>query len=257
MINSKNDSLIGATEKSLDIVELLTERNGASKSEITDHLDMPRSTIDDHLKTLNRLGYVNVDGLGTYYPSAQFLTIGGRQRSSINIYQAAKSKLHELADETGEYAALMIEEKGYGVLLAAVRGHQAVQIDIAYGMRSELHTSAPGKAILAHMPEKRIVEIITERGLESKTVHTISDREQLTVELDRIREEGFASAEEERLVGFRSIAAPIVSDNSVYYGAIGIFGPANRIDDPRLQNLIPTLKQTANVIEINLDYVER
>lgn len=52
-----------------------------------------------------------------------------------------------------------------------------VNIVTPEGTPTKLHTTAPGKAILAHLPEERIRAIIDEEGLTAETENTINDRE--------------------------------------------------------------------------------
>ncbi|MFD1572352.1 helix-turn-helix domain-containing protein [Halorubrum laminariae] len=51
-----------SVEKTFAIVEELRERegNGAGVSELTDAVDIPKSTVHRHLSTLNELGYVTL-----------------------------------------------------------------------------------------------------------------------------------------------------------------------------------------------------
>lgn len=245
-----------SVERSFDLIEALVELDGATVTELTRELQMPKTTIHDHLKTLEHLGYVLQQPSSAYYPSTRFLSIGGAQRNEQPIYRAAKPKLNDLASETGEHATLMIEENGYGVVLFTARGDLAVQVNTTAGIRTALHTTALGKAILVQLPEDRLTEKLETEELAPKTRNTITDPDRLREDLDRIREEGVAFDDEERLSGLRSVASPILTDEAETYASIGIFGPASRVNDSRMEELIPKLREAANVIEIDIKYSE-
>lgn len=245
---------IKTTTTVFDIIETLVELDGATVSELTDALDRPTSTVHDHLQTLERLGFVVHDNL-EYHISARFLELGARRRKNMDLYSVAKPELHHLAEETGEHASVMIEENALGVLLYTAKGDNAVQVDAYSGARAKLHTTAPGKAILAHLPEPRVEEIIDAYGLTAMTRNTITDRNALETELEDIRERGYAVDRQEIFEGMRAIAAPILSQSNSVVGAISIYGPVNRLTDDRFEDDIPQIVlEAANVIEVNLNY---
>lgn len=246
-----------SVERTLNIIETLVDLQGATVAELTRELQMPKATIHDHLATLEHLGYVQKRNSSKYHPTTRFLSIGGAQRDEREIYRAAKPELNDLAADTGEHATLMIEESGKGVVLFTARGDLAVQVNTTAGIRTDLHTTALGKAILTQIPEQRLTEIIDEEGLSPKTRNTVTDPEALRKELDRIRSEGIAFDDEERLTGLRSVASPISSDETQVHASIGIFGPASRVNDVRMEELVPKLREAANVIEIDIKYSEQ
>lgn len=84
-------------------------------------------------------------------------------------------------------ANLVVEEYGHGVFLYRSKGPEAVHMDTHAGKRLPMHTTAFGKAILAHFPEERVEEIIEANGLPAHTPKTITDRDTLFEELESIR----------------------------------------------------------------------
>lgn len=245
---------INATKKSFDIIDYLMKSDGAMISEISNNFGMAQSTVHDHLSTLNSLGYVIKDG-NEYWLSLRFLDIGERVRNRRHFYKTAQPELESLADKTEEHASLVVEEHGRGVLVETIRGEKAVQIDTHNGMRIRLHTTAPGKAILAYLPEPRIRKIVDEYGLPQMTPNTITDRKQLYDELEEIQECGYALDREERIQGMQSVAVPITDRSDTIRGAISVYGPSNRIESERFTEAIPDmLLRSANIIELNLNY---
>lgn len=245
---------IQAARTTLEVIERLISLDGAGVSELANDLDKPKSTIYDHLHTLTELNYVrrNED---KYVVTTRLLNLGERARQNMDIYQRAKPEVDSLADETGEHASLVTEENGRGVLLHTARGEQAVNVDTHAGMRIRLHTTAPGKAILAYLPEDYVEEIIEENGLPALTKRTIVDRGELFEELERIRNRGYALDREERIEGMHAVAAPILDRKDVVQGALSIYGPSNRITEAGFEDDLPKqVLRAANIVEINLNY---
>ncbi len=254
-MNIEPDVKINSTAISFRIIEHLKERGGATLSEVVDLLEMPTSTVHDHLQTLVTLGYVLNDD-GTYRIGTRFLELGGHARIHSRIFQVSESELQALAVETGEHANLMIEENGMGVFLMKQKGKEAIKIDTYEGMRVYLHTTAMGKAILAFMEESRLENVLSQHGLPSVTDHSIADRETLGEELDVIRERGYATDDEERLSGIRCVAAPVMSDSGRVSGAVSISAPKNRMQGELFRETFPKkILGTANIIEVNMRHM--
>lgn len=245
---------INATKKSFDIIDHLMKSEGSTISELSTHFEIASSTVHDHLSTLQSLGYVLKDG-DEYRLSLRFLDIGERVRNRMEFYKTAKPELEGLAEKTEEHASLVVEEHGRGVLVETIRGEKAVQVDTHNGMRVRLHTTAPGKAILAYLPDERVKEIVDEYGLPRMTSNTITDTDRLYDELEDIREQGYALDREERIQGMQSIAAPVTDTTDTVRGAISVYGPSNRITSNRFTEDLPDmLLRSANIIELNLNY---
>lgn len=250
---------IAATKHTLEICEEVARSDGITLAELVDSLDMPKSTVYDHLRTLSELNYVvrNDDG---YRIGLKFLKLGGRRRRDMSLYQTAKPELKELADKTGEHVTLVVEEYGMGILLETIMGSKAVEVFAPDGTRTYLHTTAPGKAILAHMPQDRVSSVLDTYGggerLPGFASETVTDPEELFEELNEIRERGYAFDVNESLDGMRGVAAPIIRpDDKSVAGAISVYGPVNRTDTTEFEEEIPELLlQTTNVVEVNLTY---
>ncbi|MFC4551118.1 MULTISPECIES: IclR family transcriptional regulator [Halorussus] len=243
-----------ALETSFRIIEGLKELRGAGVSELARHLDLPKSTVHNHLRSLEEMEYIVREG-DTYQNGIRFLGIGEQARFRRKIYDTARPEADKLATETNELSAVMVEEHGWGVFIHRAKSDQAVHIDSYPGQRIHLHSTALGKAILAYLPEHRVEEIIDDHGLPPVTENTITDREALLDELDEIRETRVAYDDEERVQGLRCVASPIRSNEDSVIGAISVAGPTSRIQDGRFEEEIPDqVLSAANVIELNITY---
>lgn len=245
---------IKSTETTFRIVEALHSLDGAGVSELADHTGLPRSTVHNYLSTLEQEEYVVNDG-GQYEVGIRFLELGAYARNRRQIYEIAEPEVRRLAEETDELANLLIEEHGRGTYLQRARGDAAVQVEAHVGTRVSLHSTALGKAILAHLPESRVDEIIDMHGLEPTTERTVTDRETLFDELADIRDRGYALDDEERLKGLRCVAAPILSTEDRVLGAVSVSGPSHRIMTERFRETLPSeVLKSVNVIELNVTY---
>lgn len=244
---------VKTTEVAFDVVEAVLELEGARFTELVNHMDMPKSTLHDHLRTLESMGFlVKTDNI--YRVGSRFLEIGAQARRQQPIYESGRPEVEDLAAETGEHASLSIEERGRAVLLHVAKGPNAVKLDAYAGRPTPLHANAAGKVILAHLSEQRIDEILEKRGLEAYTPYTITDPIHLKEELQEIQKEGYATDTNELVEGVKGVAAPILNRGEVI-GAISVGGPANRMRGERFEETLPDLLLSAsNIVELNLTY---
>jgi DNA-binding IclR family transcriptional regulator len=171
--------------------------------------------------------------------------------------QYAKQLVDDLADEIDERSLFVVEEHGLGVYLHRGTGSHAVETGSGRGTRRYLHTIANGKAILAHLPEERVEEILDERGLVAKTPNTITDREELFDNLERIRESGVAFNLEESIEGLNAVAAPVLSPDGEVIGSLGVSGPSHRMKgDWFREEVADYVLGTANELELNLAHAQ-
>ena len=244
------DVPVKTARKTLELIEMISGANGATFADVMNEMSMPKSTAHDYLQTLLKLGYIIEDD-GQYYLATKFMELGEKRRRRMRIYRSARPEIRKLAENTGEHASLMIEENGLGVLLDTAVGEHALQLEVFPGQRLPLTTTAPGKVLLAYLPDEYVESILDERGISAPTQNSITDRDELYEELETIREQRYATDHEERIEGVRTVAVPIICRNTIR-GAISVGGPVQRLTDDRMAEELPTmLLETANVIEVN------
>ncbi|WP_266080667.1 IclR family transcriptional regulator [Haladaptatus caseinilyticus] len=245
--------------RAFDVIRALEELDGARVTELADHLDMSKSAVYNHLTTLRDNKFVIQEGT-TYSLSLQFLLLGEYVRNQNKLYEIGKSEIEKLADETGEYAHLATEQHGLNVNLYKVRGEKAVGSEYQTSKLQKpdyLHFSGTGKSILAFLPSDHVDEIVDRYGLIRKTENTITDREALFTELERIRERGYAYNDEEEIEGLKAIGAPVLDRNGRVLGSLSISGPTNRMNETEYHNMVvEKVVNAANVIEVNINMSE-
>lgn len=244
---------VKTAERTLALVEFLKDADGATLTEATDAVDLPKSSVHNYLQTLAHHGYV-VEADGTYEVGLRFLDLGAYARTRVPLYPVAEPELETVAAETGELTNLLVEQDGRGTFIYRKKGDNAVKIDSYNGQQILLHTTAIGKSILANLPEDRVESILDRYGLAAKTENTITDRAELRETLDDIRAEGFSYDHEERISGLNCVATPLFHDGGVV-GAISVTGPTSRMSRERIDGEIKQqLRNAKNIIELNLSH---
>jgi DNA-binding IclR family transcriptional regulator len=242
---------VGAIYKATRVVAAIKEHEGAGITELAEKLDMTKSGVHNYLSTLEDEGFVKQNETSKQYRvGLRFLEFAEYARKQHRIYRIAQPEIRDLAEETGERAHLMIEEAGKGVIVQEEEGSQAVNIVGELGSRVPLHCTAGGKIILSYLPEARRERILDRHGLPRYTRHTITEREELHAELERVRED-VGIEREEYVRGIGAIGAPILDEQDDIIAAISISGPVGRIeDDAKTDELTEIVRTTSNIIGI-------
>ena len=252
MEGAKNPVL--AVENTVTILEKVAELNRAGVTDIANDLDITKGTVHNHLTTLEENGLVVRDG-DQFRLGLRLFEFGEQIKNQHKIHDVGVPEVDKLAEQTGELGNILVEEHGQGIYLYRARGENALSLDTGIGSRVRLHQTGLGKAVLAHLPEERVDEIIDEHGLEPSTKHTLTTRDALFEDLAQVRERGYALDMEERANGVRCVAAPVITNDDVVRGAVSVAGPVSRLRGDYLETEVPEMvKRTANVISINLSY---
>jgi|AntRauTorcE11898_2_1112593.scaffolds.fasta_scaffold01569_6 DNA-binding IclR family transcriptional regulator len=251
-----NDSGIDAPIKSLGtafrIIDALKQNGGGGVTEIAAQTGLSKSAVHKHLTTLAAHGYVVKEG-EQYRLGLQFLDLGGHVRDQFPSTTIIKTKVRELAVETGEVAQCMTEQNGKSFVLYREAGTNGVPSRTRPGTQMYLHQTASGKAILSQLPIERVDQIIDRHGLPRATEATITDRDELVEELESIRERGVAYSVGESTRGLYAVAAPMTKPDGTVLGAIVVSGPNHRMRGAPMDEEYPDLLLSlVNEIELNI-----
>ncbi|MFC6838151.1 IclR family transcriptional regulator [Halomarina ordinaria] len=243
---------VKSVDTTLALVEALMDLDGARVTTLAEEVGVSKSTVHKHLSTLSARDYVVRDG-EAYRLGLRCLDVGGYARDRLPGATLVKAKVRELADETGEVAQFMAEERGLAVVLYREAGRNGVASRTRPGMRLPLHQVAAGKAILSRLPEARVVDIVEGRGLPRATEETITDPDALYAELEAVRERGIAFSYGESTRGLYSVATPLMAPDDDVLGACVVSGPSHRMSgDPMAREVPDLLLSVVNELELNI-----
>lgn len=225
------------TETSLEVIEVMRDRDGATPGELASALDLSQSTVYKHLATLAEYGYVVETG-GEYHLGARFYDLGMYARNRDKLYELAGQYVVELADRADEESDFGVEENGRIVTLFDSIGTRS-KPSTRVNNYEYMHTTAIGKAILAELPEERVDEVVDRWGLPEMTPNSITTREELMADLQRVREQGYAVNDRESIPGKRVTGMAVKHRSGYVIGGFTISGPEYRIEDDDLHQEFP------------------
>lgn len=236
---SADGQRLTTTETSLRVIEVIRDLDGATADGLAAELDLATSTVYKHLSTLAAHGFVSETG-GEYILGARLYDLGMYVRNRDKLYELAGQYVVELAERADEESDFGIEENGRIVTLFDSIGTRT-KPSTRINNYEYMHTTAIGKAILAELPEARVDEVIDRWGLPEKTRNSITSRDELMTDLQRVRQQGYAVNDRESIPGKRVTGIAVKHRSGYILGGFTISGPEYRITDADLHQEFPDI----------------
>jgi IclR family acetate operon transcriptional repressor len=239
-------SSIQSVQRAVAILKAFTmDRPELRVNELSRMLGLHKSTVSRLLSTLEQGGLVE-QNLETekFRLGVGLICLAGLVVTYKDVRRAADPYLRQLAETSRETVNLAIKDGGQVVNVEHVPSPHVVK-DLGWvGRRTEMHCTSTGKVLLAHLSKEELESHLA-RELPSFTDKTITDPTQLRQELRKIREQGYAVAQEELEEGLNAIAAPIRDHGGTVIAAVSVSGPSYRVSPPRFPTLVEAVKQAA------------
>jgi len=247
---------IKVLDKTFSILDILLQHGSSMHmTEITEKLGLYPSTIHRILDTLKYRGYVEQDPKSQKYRlGLKLLELGMAKLHQMDLVKEAIPYLKELVKLCNETVHLGVLEGGEVLYLAKEESSQTIRMISYVGKRAPLYCTALGKILLAYMSEEEREKILQNREFPRLTENTITDKEELEKELNRIKKQGFALDREENEKDVRCMAAPIRNYQEKVIAAISISSPIFRINKDVQNNLKEALLKTSEKISKRLGY---
>src|ERR1700747_871484 len=216
-MNSKDESPSVAVERALAMLEAVAqEPDGLSNAEISRKLQIPKSSASYILRTLETQGYLNRDGdSGRYRVGLKILSLSRGALTGIDVREVALPIMRHLVEKTTPPAPLAILDGPDAVYIEKVEPTGFIRMDTWVGRRMRVHTTSVGKALVAHIPQEQLEEILRKSGMEKRTPKTITTLPRLLKELEKVRTQCYAVDDEENNLGARCVGAPIFNQQGM------------------------------------------
>ncbi len=261
-------------ERALEILEMLERTPGGLRhADLTRRMRIPKSTCSYILSKLERKGYLSRDPeSGRFKIGLTPVALAHGALREIGVRSIAEPALYRLTNETGLSAGVGVLERGRVLIIDRVEGPQFAPRDAGIGplparrraaeirarertreqrdVGRELpaHSTALGKVLLAWLSDTQLQRLIATRGLDRRTPRTIVSQARLLEELQQVRQQKFAIADEEAYVGVRALSAPIFDATGEVRAAVSVNGTPSDEAWSRLETLVPLVQETAREI---------
>ncbi len=251
--------IVQSVERALTILEVIAEyNNGLGITEISERVDLHKSTIHRLLSTLVYKGYVVQDPETLKYRTTlKLYEIGYKRLANSDILTVSKPYTTKLMELTNEVVHLVVRDGNDIVYIDKIEAENTITMRSAIGKRNPMYCTSAGKAILSCLDMEEVSNIWKTSKIIKKTPNTITNYDDLVKELEKIRKVGYAIDEQEDEEGIRCIGAAILNNEGKVEGAISISGPAMRITKDLIGKYGHLVKNTALQISRELGYIPK
>jgi len=249
--NSKN--FIKSLDKGLKVIQAFSRENSTMTiSEVSNKTNLTRPTVRRILLTLQELRFVDSNN-DEFFLTARILNLGYAFLSSQDLIKIAEPFMQKFVKRVGESCSMAVLDKDDIIYIARVPTKRIITITLSVGSRLPAHATSMGQVMLAHLSKEELNDFFSNVNLNKLTNQTLINKTDLLQELEKIRQSGWALAEQELETGLRSIAAPIKNTKGKTVAAINCSTQSSRVaKETLIKEYLPILLQTANDISENL-----
>lgn len=235
------DSSVQSVERGFRILELFrTQGRALGISEIAQALELSTTTVHRLLKTLIVCHAVKQDEQTHLYDLNDHMLLYGKAvLNRFNFLASVHPILGDLSKRVGETVFMGILDDQFDLIYIDQVDSldHPLRMTPQIGLRQPAHCTSLGKVLLAGLEQQRVAPFLARKNFPRKTEFTITTASELSRELEKIRQAGFALDREEMENGICCVAAPVLNSRATI-AAISISGPSSRMRSKGLETAL-------------------
>jgi DNA-binding IclR family transcriptional regulator len=247
---------VPALDRALAIMELLAKHpEGMRMREIAEALSLPANSVFRITALLRDRGYLLRDDDGMRFQlSRKLLVLGYAAIGEDKLVEHAMETMQQLRDITEETVLIGVRVDLEGLVLEQVAATQPLKFLVDPGTRFPLHTSAPGKAIVAFLPPAEKESILSRLNYKVYTKNTITSRSKFEAELVDVQAQGYGVDRAEQVDGLHCLASPIFNHRGYPIASIWVTGPGFRFPEHQFDKIGKKVVKAAERISAKFGY---
>jgi IclR family acetate operon transcriptional repressor len=232
------EARIQSVARAKALLDAMAGGDWVSLRDLAARTGLAKTTAFNLVSALVDVGLTERDAkAGAYRLSLQHLVYGKAVERRLDIAAIARPHLIRLCATTRETVNLALPGPTDAVIVESLEGSQSLRVSSYSGTRAAYHSTACGRALLAHQPLNFRKIIYSVGNLPAATSRTITDPEALEIVLERCRTLGWATEFEENEMGSACVAAPIFGPGGDAIAAVSIAGPSARFEPENIERL--------------------
>ncbi len=245
------------TQRTVEILKLVSKNpEGITLDEICERLELPKTSAYDIVTTLAEMGMVNVDkgarqrytiGLAAY-------RIGINYTNNLDVIGVLEPELRAFAKTVGKTVFFGVRSDYDVVYICKSEPENPIITTATVGTKNPMYCTSLGKAILAFSDEDTRQQVMGRIKYRKKTENTILDGESLSLELDKVKKQGYALDARELEDHMECVGAPVFGADGSVLGAISVSGLYKPTED--YEELGRTVAEKAAELSRLLGYIK-
>jgi DNA-binding IclR family transcriptional regulator len=215
-MGAENKYFSTSLEKGLKILSLFsTDAPSLTQSEISRTVGVNMTSTYRFVNTLVRLGFLEKDAKTKELRlGMRSLALGANIIRTIDELRLIKGVVDKVHSNHNITIDVVFAIDGNLVRTYHRQATETLTYHLPAVAKNSLHNTSVGKAYLSTLPEDRLRHVVDEMSLVSKTKKTIVDNDRLRNEIDKTRQRGYATCDEEYLPGLVTIGAPLINQST-------------------------------------------
>lgn len=236
-----------ALDRALALLELVSVYpEGITQSEIRKALGFTANLVFRLTKSLVGHGYLECNGQSRrFILTGKLLSLAQPRSEDHSLVEMAQGPIRWLRDTTGESAHIGVRSGFDCIVLDRVVGPHPFKCYVEAGAHGPLHAGAPGKVLLAWLPEKELDATLRKMPFNALTPNTITSRVVFTRHLKMVRNCGYATDFGETLMGHHCLGAPVFDAENRPLASIWITAPTARLGESDVSRQAPAVMKAA------------
>ena len=230
---------IAVIGKMARILDLLAIDSSINATQLSQRLDIPRTTIHRILQTLIAENVITPNHTLDSRP----IRWASRALKELGISKASVESLERLAAKFEETATVFLRSGSSRICIDRREPIQQVRHSIDAGVTMPLHVGSAGRVLLAWLTDEERKTLIEESaswsGLPADPYHT---------DWGEVRTRGYVMTSGERDPLLASVSVPVFGDDGQVVLALCLSGPRMRMPDERLIAMAKGLREEADVL---------
>lgn len=207
----KSTDHIASLAKGLRVLAAFgADRPRMSISQAATATGLDRATARRCLLTLYHEGYADYDGK-FFTITHRALRLGQGALTALPMPQIVQPWLDQLTEQTGQSCSVAVLDDTEIVYIARAAQRRVMSIGLMPGSRLPAHCTAMGRVLLGALPDDEARRRICQSDLAPRTVNSLTDPDDIMLQVIKAREQGHALVDQEIEIGLRSIAVPLFS----------------------------------------------
>jgi DNA-binding IclR family transcriptional regulator len=252
---SNDTPTVKSADRVLTLFELLGNGNREmSHADIASFLAIPKSSLTQLLKNLVHRGWLSYDAVSKSYALGDAIGRIARASKRVpNLIDIAGPILTDLTAATNETSAIDVQRGDEAETLATVLSGETLLAVLRAGQRAPLYSTSYGKVMLAHMPQDALEDYLARVELTPLTPRTIQSQEELRLQIEAVRRDGFGYSFEEHVRGVVGVARAVFGPGRSFVAALNVAAAAVRFDTEARLKITDGLAEAALKLEKQIE----
>ena len=253
----KDITRVQSIDRAVRILECFSEEKKELKlTEISERLGLNKSTVHGIISTLKYHGFISQDEETQKYKlGIRFVGFGDLVINSMNIRNAAVPVIDKVCEKIEETVHLAMLDGTDVVWIEKRECNKSIKTSTTIGARLPAYTTADGKIMICYQNKDKIKNYLPKR-IPQHTKNTITNKAEFIKRLFEVKNKGYTIDNEEYVEGLKCVAAPIFDHEGKVRFSLSTTGPAFRMNDERIKEIVIIIKEAANEISSRIGYKE-